>query len=133
MPPGNSSTAEGYGHFTIDTVAARARTSNPVLRQRWKTSDELLRATVQHRGAVSVVPDPDTGTLRGDFIVLLRRANTLRSDLAALLSGMLGSYYEPDRPVSRRPAQPVPRRACPGHRTRHRARRRPGRDRPRPA
>jgi AcrR family transcriptional regulator len=87
-------TAEGYGHFTIDTVAARARTSKPVLRQRWKTSDELLRAAVQHRGAVSVIPDPDTGTLRGDFIVLLRRANTLRSDLAALLSGMLGSYYD---------------------------------------
>jgi hypothetical protein len=65
-----------------------------VLYQRWKTSDELLRAAVQHRGAVSVVPEPDTGTLRGDFIVLLRRANTLRSDLAALLSGMLGSYYD---------------------------------------
>jgi AcrR family transcriptional regulator len=87
-------TAEGYGHFTIDTVAARARTSKPVLYRRWKTSDELLRAAIRHRGAVTVVPDPDTGTLRGDFLALLRRANTLRSDMAALLSGMLGSYYD---------------------------------------
>lgn len=87
-------TAEGYGHFTIDTVAARARTSKPVLYRRWKTSDELLRAAVRHRGAVSVVPDPDTGTLRGDFLALLRQANTLRSGLAALLSGMLGCYYD---------------------------------------
>jgi AcrR family transcriptional regulator len=87
-------TAEGYGHFTIDTVAARARTSKPVLYRRWKTSDELLRAAIRHRGAVTVVPDPDTGSLRGDYLALLRRANTLRSDMAALLSGMLGSYYD---------------------------------------
>jgi AcrR family transcriptional regulator len=91
-------TAEGYGHFTIDTVAARARTSKPVLYRRWKTSDELLRAAIRQRGAVTVVPDPDTGTLRGDFLALLRRANTLRSDMAALLSGMLGSYYDQTGP-----------------------------------
>src|SRR5271168_4179648 len=64
-------TAEGYGHFTIDTVAARAHTSKPVLYRRWKTSDELLRAAIRHRGAVTPVPDPDTGTLRGDFLALL--------------------------------------------------------------
>jgi AcrR family transcriptional regulator len=88
-------TTEGYGHFTIDTVAARARTSKPVLYRRWKTSDELLRAAIRHRGARTAVPDdPDTGTLRGDFLALLRRANTLRSDMAALLSSALGSYYD---------------------------------------
>jgi AcrR family transcriptional regulator len=86
-------TAEGYGHFTIDTVAARARTSKPVLYRRWKTSDELLHAAIRHRGSVAEVPDPDTGTLRGDYLDLLRRSNTLRSDMAALLSSMLGSYY----------------------------------------
>jgi AcrR family transcriptional regulator len=87
-------TAEGYGHFTMDSVAARARTSKPVLYRRWKTSDELLHAAIRHRGTVTEVPDPDTGTLRGDFLALLRRANTLRSDMAALLSSMLGSYYD---------------------------------------
>ena len=86
-------TAEGYGRFTIDTVAARAHTSKPVLYRRWKTSEELLHAAIRHRGAVAEVPDPDTGTLRGDYLALLRRANTLRSDMAALLSSMLGSYY----------------------------------------
>jgi AcrR family transcriptional regulator len=87
-------TAGGYGHFTIDAVAARARTSKPVLYRRWKTSDELLHAAIRHRGATTSVPDPDTGTLRGDFLALLRGANTLRSDMAGLLSGMLGSYYD---------------------------------------
>jgi AcrR family transcriptional regulator len=86
-------TAEGYGGFTIDTVAARARTSKPVLYRRWKTSDDLLLAAVRHRGAVSEVPDPDTGTLRGDMLALLRHANAGRSDMAAMMSGMLGSYY----------------------------------------
>ena len=86
-------TAEGYGRFTIDTVAARARTSKPVLYRRWKTSAELLRAVLRHRGSFAEVPDPDTGTLRGDFLTLLRGANTLRGDMAALLSSMLGSYY----------------------------------------
>ena len=87
-------TAEGYGHFTIDTVAARARTSKPVLYRRWKTSDELLRAAIRHRGAVTEVPDVDTGTLRDDVLTLLRRSNTLRTDMAALLSSLLGSYYD---------------------------------------
>jgi AcrR family transcriptional regulator len=87
-------TAEGYGHFTIDTVAARARTSKPVLYRRWKSSDDLLHAAIRHRGAVSPVPAPDTGTLRGDMLALLRSANTLRSDMAALLSSMLGSYFD---------------------------------------
>ena len=85
--------AEGYGHFTIDTVAARAHTSKPVLYRRWKTSEELLHAAIRRRGAVAEVPDPDTGTLRGDFLALLRGSNTLRGDMAALLSSMLGSYY----------------------------------------
>ena len=119
-------TAEGYGHFTIDTVAARARTSKPVLYRCWKTSDELLHAAIRHRGAVTAVPDPDTGTLRGDLLALLGRANTLRSDMAALLSSMLGSYFDQTALGLRRPAQRVPQRARPGHRTRHRARHRPG-------
>ena len=56
--------AEGYEHFTIDTVTARARTSEPVLYRRWKTREDLLRATVRHRGAADSPPSPDTGTLR---------------------------------------------------------------------
>jgi AcrR family transcriptional regulator len=88
--------AEGYGHFTIDTVAARARTSKPVLYRRWKTSDELLHAAIRHRGAAgaAAVPLPDTGSLRGDVLAMLRLANdNRRSDVAALLSSMLGSYF----------------------------------------
>src|SRR5262249_1058232 len=90
-------TAEGYRRFTIDTVAVRPRTSNPVLYRRWKTSDDLLRAAIRHRGAVTEVPNPDTGTLRGDMLALLRYSNGGRSDMAAMMSSMLGSYYSKTR------------------------------------
>jgi AcrR family transcriptional regulator len=87
-------TAEGYEHFTIDTVAARARTSTPVLYRRWKTREDLLRAAVRNRGAAEPPPAvPDTGTLRGDLLALLTLANSDRNPLVALISGMLGSYY----------------------------------------
>jgi AcrR family transcriptional regulator len=92
-------TAEGYEHFTIDTVAARAQTSKPVLYRRWKTRDDLLRATVRHRGVADPAPDPDTGTLRGDLLALLTHANSTRSPMAALVSSMLGSYYNQTGPT----------------------------------
>ena len=92
-------TAEGYEHFTIDTVAARARTSKPVLYRRWKTREDLLRATVRHRGAADLPAIPDTGTLRGDLLALLTHANTTRNPMAALVSSMLGSYYNQAGPT----------------------------------
>ena len=92
--------AEGYEHFTIDTVAARARTSKPVLYRRWKTRDDLLRATVRHIGAASAPSIPDTGTLRGDLLALLASANsTTGNPVAALVSSMLGSYYNQTGPT----------------------------------
>jgi len=91
--------AEGYEHFTIDTVAARARTSKPVLYRRWKTREDLLRATVSNRGAADSAAIPDTGTLRGDLLALLTRANTTRNPMAALVSSMLGSYYNQTGPT----------------------------------
>ena len=92
--------AEGYEHFTIDTVATRARTSKPVLYRRWKTRDDLLRATARHIGAASAPSIPDTGTLRGDLLALLASANSItRNPVAALVSSMLGSYYNQTGPT----------------------------------
>jgi AcrR family transcriptional regulator len=92
-------TAEGYEHFTIDTVAARARTSKPVLYRRWKTREDLLRDAIRHRGAADPPAIPDTGTLRGDLLALLAHANTDRNPLAALVSSMLGSYFNQAGPT----------------------------------
>ena len=92
-------TAEGYEHFTIDTVAARARTSKPVLYRRWKAREDLLRDAVRHRGAADPPAIPDTGTLRGDLLELLAHANSTSNPLAALVSSMLGTYYNQTGPT----------------------------------
>jgi AcrR family transcriptional regulator len=92
-------TAEGYEHFTVETVAARARTSKPVLYRRWKSREDMLRATVRHRGAAGSSPTPDTGTLRGDLLALLTDANSDQNPMAALVSSMLGSYYNKTGPT----------------------------------
>jgi AcrR family transcriptional regulator len=69
-----------------------------VLYRRWKTREDLLRATVRHRGAAHCRAIPDTGTLRGDRLALLTEANTDRNPMAALAS-MLGSYYNKTGPT----------------------------------
>ena len=53
---------------------------------------DLLRATARHRAADPPAV-PDTGTLRGDLLALLSSANTTRNPMIALVSSMLGSYY----------------------------------------
>jgi hypothetical protein len=70
-----------------------------VLYRRWKTREDLLRATVRHRGAADSPPSPDTGTLRGDLLALLTSANTNRNPMVALVSSMLGSYYNQTGPT----------------------------------
>jgi AcrR family transcriptional regulator len=92
--------AEGYEHFTIDAVAARAHTSKPVLYRRWKTREDLLRDTARHQGAAAGAPDvPDTGSLRGDLLALLSFANTTRNPMVALVSSMLAIHYNQTGPT----------------------------------
>ena len=100
--------AEGYEHFTIDAVAARAQTSKPVLYRRWKTRDDLLRATARHRGAADAPAIPDTGTLRGDLLALLSNANTTRNPMAALVEQHARQLLQPGRPHPGRAPRGVP-------------------------
>ena len=85
--------AVGYGAFTIEGVADRARTSRPVLYRRWPTRAELAIAAVRHFGLRQRFELPDTGSLRGDLIELLRRASALRSEVAVLVSVHMGQFF----------------------------------------
>jgi AcrR family transcriptional regulator len=84
----------GYAGFTLDAVAGRAGTSRPVIARRWAGRHDLLHATIAHIGARQPSPTPDTGSLRGDLIALLRELNTSRRDLATVLGVQLGGYYQ---------------------------------------
>ncbi|WP_432990252.1 TetR/AcrR family transcriptional regulator [Dactylosporangium sp. CA-233914] len=84
----------GYDGFTIDAVAIRAGTSRAVLYRRWPTKQDLVRAALGHGAGNDLPPPPQTGSLRGDLIALLRQANQTRIDVATLVMVRLGAYYK---------------------------------------
>lgn len=86
-------TERGYDELTIDAVATRAGTSRAVLYRRWPSKQELMLATLVHHVKTDFVVAPDTGSLRGDVIGLLRLANKLRVRLAMLVFTRLGDFY----------------------------------------
>jgi AcrR family transcriptional regulator len=59
----------GLAGFTIDAVAARAGCGKATIYRRWPSRSELLIETA-HMAAVEV-PEPDTGSLRQDLVLLL--------------------------------------------------------------
>jgi AcrR family transcriptional regulator len=87
-------TEVGYGALTLDSVAQRAGTSRPVIARRWATKPDLVRAAVEQTLRRERAPMPDTGSLRGDVVALLRRANHRRAGTFALLTSYLGNYFQ---------------------------------------
>ncbi|GAA2840709.1 TetR/AcrR family transcriptional regulator [Crossiella cryophila] len=87
-------TANGYARFTMDGVVQRAATSPPVLYRRWSDRESLIRATITHVLARSRLALPDTGSLRGDVLALLREINATRVQLITVMSAHLAGYHQ---------------------------------------
>lgn len=66
-------TETGYAALTMDKVAARAGTNKNALYRRWP--NRLALGIAAYRRLAQAVQPPDTGSLRGDVLELLRRAN----------------------------------------------------------
>lgn len=84
----------GYAALTIDAVANRGKTSRPVIYRRWATKADLVLAAVEralHREDIAL---PDTGSLRGDLIALMRLANQRTAPSAVTLTYYLGPYFQ---------------------------------------
>src|SRR3954470_20086273 len=64
----------GYDGLTIDMVAARAKAGKATLYRRWPSKAALvIDAAVCMKQGMSRLEDlPDTGTLRGDLVALIR-------------------------------------------------------------
>lgn len=86
-------TERGYDDLTVDGVATRAGTSRAVLYRRWPSKQALVLATLIQHAKTDLVVAPDTGSLRGDVVGLLKRANEVRVRLAMLLFTRLGAFY----------------------------------------
>ena len=85
----------GFAKLTMESVAVRAKTGVAVLYRRWPNKDDLVLAAIAHYGKTRPVPTPDTGTLRGDLLALLRDVNEGRSSFTVVVSaafaGLLSS------------------------------------------
>ena len=79
----------GYERLSVEAVAQRAGASKATLYRRWANKRELVVAAVK-AGPASVGLVVDTGTLRGDLLVLCRHlVETLRSSEGGLVLGLL--------------------------------------------
>ena len=86
--------AVGYPGFTLDGVAARAGTSRPVLARRWSGRLDLVVAAMRHHASLTSLAPPDTGTLRGDVLALLRQMSAGVGEIAGVISFMISDYFE---------------------------------------
>lgn len=88
-------TEVGYAQVTMEGVAARARTGKQVLYRRWSNRVTLVHAAVrQHLRPISA-DLPDTGSLRGDMLAVMRRLVKRFEALGPdLVNGMLAELGE---------------------------------------
>jgi len=62
----------GYDGMTIDMVAARAKAGKATLYRRWSSKGDLVVDAVACMKSVDLTTLPDTGTLRGDLVAMIR-------------------------------------------------------------
>ena len=86
-------TAVGYAELTFEGVAARAKTSRPVLARRWPNHADLALAALRHHAKATPIQTPNTGTLRGDTLALLRTMTARVDEFAGVLSFLLADYF----------------------------------------
>ena len=84
----------GYTALTMESVAARAKTSRAVLYRRWPNRPELVVAALGHHAAVVPIGVPDTGTLRGDLLALLRHMSARVGEVAGVFSFLIADYFQ---------------------------------------
>lgn len=84
-------TEHGYAELTFEGVARRADTSRSVVYRRWSTRRDLVLAALRHRTDEPPQPAPDTGSLRGDLVEILR-GMTRRVDVMVLLGVQMGEF-----------------------------------------
>ena len=74
--------ATGYDGMTIDMVAARAKAGKATLYRRWASKSELVLDAVACMKStdVDLSSPPDTGTLRGDLVALVKTPTIRESE-----------------------------------------------------
>lgn len=81
----------GYANLTMDSVARRAGTSEPVLYRRWANKDELVLAALERYNTEHLIDLPDTGSLRDDLIAALTGMGSTRAEFFAVATATMFS------------------------------------------
>lgn len=85
----------GYARLTMEGAAARAGTSKAVLYRRWPNRAELVLAAVRNRMSPIASEIPDTGTLRGDVLSVLRQLRHRYREIGPdIIHGLMTELHE---------------------------------------
>jgi AcrR family transcriptional regulator len=77
----------------MEAVAERAGTSRAVLYRRWRSRPELVVAAMRRHRPMLSGEIPDTGTLRGDVLAVLRRMSARLAEIGPeTVYGIFGEY-----------------------------------------
>lgn len=97
-------TEYGYVGLTMDRVAQRAGTNKNAIYRRWP--NRIALGIAAYRRLTTTVEPPDTGTLRGDVLELLRGANRhWSSPLGSILRELLSAAGSAPELVAQLPEQ----------------------------
>ena len=88
----------GYERMTIDMVAARAKAGKATLYRRWSSKAELVVEAIACMKQGEFTPEnlPDTGTLRGDMIAMIRPHSLEESERKLQVMGAVVSMLSRD-------------------------------------
>ncbi|GAB3606962.1 TetR/AcrR family transcriptional regulator [Conyzicola nivalis] len=86
----------GYDGMTIDMVAARAKAGKATLYRRWASKGELVIDAVACMKQIDPDAIPDTGTLRGDLVAMIKPHALHDADKKLRIMGALTSMLARD-------------------------------------
>jgi AcrR family transcriptional regulator len=86
--------AVGYADLTMEGIAARAGTSKAVVYRRWPNRPALVLEALRNQGPLLSGDVPDTGSLRGDVLALLRRVSRRLGEVGQeIIYGLLADFF----------------------------------------
>lgn len=92
----------GFASMTMDMVAARAKAGKAALYRRWPSKAELVRDAVIWMSRTSVDLDklPDTGSLRGDLLAVLKPYSKDFGERKLRVLAGLGAFFSDHRKLA---------------------------------
>ncbi|MFI7578449.1 TetR/AcrR family transcriptional regulator [Micromonospora sp. NPDC049497] len=92
--------ADGYARLTVEGVARRSGVNKTTLYRWWPSKPALVAATFRHAIARDL-PVPDTGSLRGDLVALVRSKTAFFADGPGRLAADVLAHTGADTELAR--------------------------------